>query len=159
MSRIREQERAEAAKMRESLGLPPLLEKSKSDPPASDSSSSDKSDEDQGRLGNSAKELIRHDKAAKRSSEIKRKNATDGASLPKDVNKRIVVVLSIKNDPNRKVRQEGTLGIDRLGHALYQYVINEFTALQKHEFKQTPPTGWWGAKYFTSVGALSLIHI
>ena len=27
-------------------------------------------------------------------------------------------------------------------------------ALQRYEFKQTPPTGWWGAKYFTSVGAM-----
>ena len=29
---------------------------------------------------------------------------------------------------------------------------------QKYEFKQTPPTGWWGAKYFASAGAMGSIE-
>ena len=98
MARIREQERAEAVKLREAQGLPPLPTAAEAAAGASSSSSSSDDDSDSDAARGSGKAT-----AGKKGGK-KAKTAKEGEAVPEAaVKKRLVVVLSIKEDPNRKV--------------------------------------------------------
>ncbi|GAX78692.1 hypothetical protein CEUSTIGMA_g6130.t1 [Chlamydomonas eustigma] len=98
MARIKEQEAAEAASMRQKLGLPATADS------AVGTTSVDKA----------------HGSCAASGEKL------GNGSIPPPAKRGIIVVLSIKDDPSRKV----------------------------FEFKPTPSTGWWGALYFRSVGSM-----
>ena len=98
MARIREQERAEAAKLREAQGLPPLPTAAEAAAGTSSpsSSSDDDSDSDDGRGSGKTK-------ADKKGGKKTKAEKEGVAVLEPAAKKRLVVVLSIKEDPNRKV--------------------------------------------------------
>ena len=85
MSRIREQERLEAAKQRESLGLPPLPTAKSDESDDSDNSSSEDDEVDNGPDTN---------KADKQQEQAK---------------KRLVIVLKVKDDLSKKVWEDALL--------------------------------------------------